>query len=117
MAKNEFVDHKEILGLFESEPEPFTFLSIDKIEKDVIDNSPYPEISLQIKLSNKIHTYERQIYTIFTVVSDIGGFYGAIVIIPTFFVQFYSSRLFSASLQKELPVRRTKRKLKTSKNE
>ena len=116
MAKNEFLDHKNLLGLFESEPEPFSFLSIDKISKKVTD-SPNAEINFRIKLSNKVHTYERQVYTIFTMVSDIGGFYGAIVIIPTLFVQFYSSRMFNMSLQEELPVRRTNTKHKSSKYE
>ncbi len=44
-------------------------------------------------------------YTIFTLLGDIGGFNGAIMIFPAYLMSFYSSRMYQNEISEELPVR------------
>ena len=66
--------------------------------------------SVEFILSNKKHILERQVYTLFALIGDFGGFNGAIIIFPSLFMSFYSSSLFHASLLEDLPVRQAKKK-------
>ena len=85
LGPNEFIDKRDRLGLFGSDkPEPYTFLSVKKEDLDK-DNYVYvPEI--RILLSPIKHTYQRSVYTFMIMLGDIGGIYGAIVSIPSFFI-------------------------------
>ena len=47
-------------------------------------------------------------YTVFTMIGDIGGFNGAIIILPMFLLSMYSGRMYSSSIQEEIPVRKSK---------
>ena len=50
-------------------------------------------------------------------IGDLGGFYGAIVIIPAFLMTIYSENMFYESLQAELPTKRVKTKDNPNKND
>ena len=43
-------------------------------------------------------------------VGDIGGFTGAIIGLPAYFLSWYSSRMFEASIFKQLPIKAYKKK-------
>ena len=43
---------------------------------------------------------------------DIGGFTGAIIIFPTYFMSWYSSRMFLASVYQDIPVEKNEKKKK-----
>jgi len=96
-----------------SEPEPYTFLTVDKTQKNVNDVD-YPSISFQFQLSSKVNTYERTVYSAFSLISDAGGFNGAIVIFPSLFMAIYSGRMFNSSLLEEVPVRKTRKRNKST---
>ena len=104
MSPNEFTDKDDTLGFLHNEPEPFEFLSEDNLEK-VITTADTASYEFEIFLSKKKNSYERQPYTIFALLGDFGGFNGAILGFASFFLSFYSSRMFSASLLEDLPVR------------
>ena len=52
-----------------------------------------------------------------TLIGDLGGFNGAIMLIPTLMMSIYSKTMFESSLEQEIPVRRANdRKNKKPKN-
>ena len=63
-----------------------------------------------LALSNKKYLYERSVYTLFTLIGDVGGFNGAIVIFPTFFMAIYSERMFKGSISEEIPARKKRKR-------
>ena len=44
-----------------------------------------------------------------TLIGDIGGFQGAIFMVPAFILSFYTPKMFEASLLSDMPVKRTKK--------
>ena len=55
-------------------------------------------------------------YTLLTLIGDIGGFQGAIFMIPAFLMSFYTPKMFEASLLSEITVKKPKKQGKRSKN-
>ena len=50
-------------------------------------------------------------FTLFlSLISDAGGFNGAIVVIPTLFMAIYSGRMFNSSLLEEVPIRKSRKR-------
>ena len=91
LSPNQFIDHDKKSGFLYSDPEPFEFLKIEKYENfDYQFESDYPEIEIIMKLSDIERVYERESYTLMMMIGDIGGFNGAIVIIPWLFMGYYS---------------------------
>ena len=44
-----------------------------------------------------------------TLIGDIGGFQGAIFMIPAFILSFYTPKMFEASLLSDMPVKKPKK--------
>ena len=65
---------------------------------------------VQFKLSNKRNTYERQSYTLFQLLGDIGGFNGAVIIFPSIVMRSFSGMMFQHSIAKQVPIRKPKKK-------
>ena len=61
------------------------------------------------RLSEKVNQFERQVYTVLALIGDIGGFNGAIITFPSFFMAIYSGRMFNLSLLEEFSIRRTRK--------
>ena len=61
-------------------------------------------------LSDKDVKMERTFYSIFNLVSDIGGFNGAIIIFPSFVMSYYNASAYTRDITRQIPVRYTKRK-------
>ena len=59
---------------------------------------------------------ERVTYTVFTVLGDVGGFNGAIVIFPAFLMSYYSQQMYNKSVAAETPIRRPARRNKQKKS-
>ena len=59
---------------------------------------------------------ERATYTVFTVLGDVGGFNGAIVIFPAYVMSYYSQQMYNKSVAAETPVRRPTRRNKKKKS-
>ena len=55
-------------------------------------------ISISMQLSENKYIYERSVYTFFTLIGDVGGFNGAIIILPTFVMAIYSKRMYKGSI-------------------
>ena len=69
-----------------------------------------PKFKIVYRLSNVLHQSERKVYSVFTMIGDIGGFNGAIIILPSFILAQYSGRMFSSSIQEEIPVSKKSKK-------
>ena len=110
MADNQFTDSKDLVGFISNEPDPFVFLTLEEIKdlREIKTSTSKTGLTFDVVLSTKLHASERQVYTILTLIGDLGGFSDGITIIPAFFMSFYSSRMFNASMLQELPVRHSK---------
>ena len=53
---------------------------------------------------------ERKVYSMFSLISDFGGFYGAIIPIFSFFLSLYTPSMYEASLLANTPIKRQKRR-------
>lgn len=118
LAINEFTSHEDYVGLFPGEPESETFFSVEKSQPSVL-NFPLkqggmiqPKGVFEVFLSNQKYENERKVYTLMTLIGDIGGFQGAIIILPTFLLSFYAPKMFEAQLLSEMPVKKTKQRQK-----
>lgn len=86
-------------------------MSIDSLEKIVEESShPWPHIEVRLELSDTKYESERQVYTFFTMIGDIGGFNSAIIILPAFLMTQYSDRMYTAAIQEEIPRRETRKR-------
>ena len=63
-----------------------------------MQQNDFAAFTMRIELDEKKETFERQAYTWFTLIGDVGGFNSAIAIIPTFLISFYSDRMFKSSI-------------------
>ena len=69
-----------------------------------------PAAELNFLLSDIKRTYERKAYTFMTLISDIGGFNGAVFLFPAFLLSWYNKKMLMASLYEELPLKKKKSK-------
>ena len=53
---------------------------------------PAPRVN--IFLDKHVRYLERSAYTFFMLVGDLGGFAGAVMLMPTWFMAWYSSKVF-----------------------
>ena len=67
-------------------------------------------ISIVLRLSANKYIYERSVYTFFALLGDVGGFNGAIIILPTFVMAIYSERMYQGSIQEQIPARKLRKK-------
>ena len=81
-----------------SDPEPINYLSVDKQtdSEESIDSEAKLVVSLSLSANKYVH--ERSVYTFFTLIGDVGGFNGAIVILPTFLMALYNQRMYQGAI-------------------
>ena len=106
LAKNEFVNKDDYIGFLSGDPEEITFLSVDSQEVITEDIDSEFGLSIRMMLSSNKYTYERSVYTFFSLIGDVGGFNGAIIILPTFLMAIYSEKMYQSSIQGEIPARK-----------
>ena len=66
-----------------------------------------PEVEITIVLGDTMNEYSRKAYTFFTLLGDVGGFNGAIIIFPAFVFSFYSASMYAKSISDGTLVRKT----------
>ena len=81
-------------GFLSSDPEPVEFLTVDDIVKKDYQIDYEAEFSASFHLADNKYVYERSVYTFFALIGDVGGFNGAIIILPTFIMSIYSERMY-----------------------
>ena len=69
---------------------------------------------IKFQLSEIIRTYERQVYTLIALLSDVGGFMDIIRLIPVIIMASYSERMYQAQIYSEIPKKKDKKDTKTS---
>ena len=69
-----------------------------------------PIMAVEISLSDQQLAYERNAYTLFALLGDVGGFNAAILIFPGYIMSFYSARMYQSSVNSDMPTRKRARK-------
>ena len=125
LQPNEFTDSKDSIGFFELDFEPGVYLTLNELKQETTEITklsghkvgilkswqPIPKISylpmfeLNLELANKMMTAERSKYTLFVLLGDIGGFNGAIMILPAYLMSFYSEKMYQQAVAGQTPVR------------
>ena len=59
-----------------------------------------------MRLHHLERVYERQSYTFMMMVGDIGGFNGAVIVIPTLFMSYYNSLMYQYEVTSEIPIKK-----------
>ena len=69
--------------------------------------SPYKrtETRVKIELSDLLRSQERQVYTFMTLVGDVGGFNGAVIVFPAVLLSFFSERMYHKAIAEDMPVK------------
>ena len=95
LTSSKFYDDKHYIGFIHEEPEPYDFMNIEReytLQRAKFDRDEFNFLKLMFKLTDVQRTYERSPYTIITLLSDIGGFNGLLLYIPSSILSFYSIR-------------------------
>ena len=88
------MNNDDYIGFLTGSSEPIEFLSYDGSVRTEWEIKSEAEIQFLLRLSANKYIYERNVYTFFSLIGDIGGFNGAIVILPTFLMAIYSERMY-----------------------
>ena len=134
LQPNEFTDQTDLIGFFKLDQDPDKFLSVNQFKTQItssnvrqavtLDMREDPEIEekssenqialpgleIRITLSDQMMTAERSQYTFFTLLGDLGGFNGAIIIFPAYIMSIYSSKMYQQDVTAQTSVRRRRKK-------
>ena len=88
------MNRDDYFGFLSRDPEPVNFLSVETMANNESDIESEAEFSATFMLADNKYIYERSVYTFFTLIGDVGGFNGAIIILPTFIMSIYSERMY-----------------------
>lgn len=88
LGPNSFTDNKDKIGLFSSENEPRTWLTV----KELSSQWTIPGIS--ISLMEEQHEYERSAFTLMMLLGELGGMYGIVVALPSYFLASTVEHMF-----------------------
>ena len=110
LSLNEFEDHNEHIGVYQTEPEQHTFLKVEEIDKyvfgDILNSFGIPEMYVRFQLSQKKKNHERENYTMLQLIGDSGGFNGSVIGLTTFLLGSYNQQMFETTIFKEMPVKK-----------
>ena len=110
LSQNEYVNNNDAVGFLTSEADPITFLTYE-LQKEAEKEKLGPfGVTVTVALSNLKYQYERNVYTFFSLIGDVGGFNGAIVILPTLVITIYSEKMYKGDITEQIPTRKKKRK-------
>ena len=65
---------------------------------------------LELVISNQKHEHEREFYKLMTLVGDIGGFQGAVIMLPAFLMSLYTPKMFEVSIASEMPIKKKRKR-------
>ena len=105
--QNELTLEDGSVGFLEEEAQPKTFLSIDSIVKNYInepegDLKDYPTFETLFELGTRKKYYKRQAYTILELLGDFGGFNDALFMLIGLVSSFYGAQMYQAAIAQEL---------------
>ena len=115
LAPNEFTSYEDYYGVFPSKPDPTKFFSIENKSDaeppstgaiNQVEGLQQPYSVLEFVISGQKYEHERRFYTLMSLIGDFGGFQGAIIMFPVFFLSFYASNMFESSLLEGTPVKK-----------
>ena len=102
-----------VIGIFQPDPDPITFLTTATIEKNYDDVEPfkhgnitYPFLKIKIEMTTQKIIQFRQAYTLFDLLGDFGGFNGSVLMILSSLMTAYSARIYRDQIAREIPLQR-----------
>ena len=107
-APTEFKDNNDYLGMFNRDPEPSKFFCWERSVEHELDSNFW--LVYEVVLDEKEMKNERQVYTFFALLGDLGGFNGAIVVFPAYLMNIYSQSQYKSAVLAEFPVRPRRKK-------
>ena len=113
LSVNEFSDQRNLFGFLAGEPEINNFLSKDTVRQyeEQMDPTFKYGFSVYFTLSDKRTNYEREAYTFFQLIGDVGGFNSAIIFLPAFLMSYYNSHMYQLETAQEIPIRKPAKSL------
>ena len=118
MGPNEFTLQDDRLGFLDDGGELIEFLNIDTFTDSTDVTASFkgvsfsgsditlPQIDVRLELSETMHYLQRVQYTFFSLLGDVGGFNGAIIIFPSYLMSWYAARKFNASIYEDMPIKK-----------
>ena len=98
------------------EYEQRTFLSFEQIhDLNLRSINPSARYQVQFRLNNRVHEFDRRIYSLFDMIGDVGGFLEAIYVINFVLISLYATKVFKAEQIKDIfHIRTDTKKTETS---
>lgn len=78
-----------------SQPIEGEFYSLNRLESQLSSISKNNAYTLTITLDNEVVNYERRVYSLFDLISDIGGFYGIIKALTVLFMNEFTTKIYN----------------------
>ena len=109
LSPREFYDTYDFVGLLQHEPEESSYLSLESLIYESGFQDDVTESLLTIQLADVHRVNSREVYSFFSLLSDFGGFTGAITLLPAIIMSMYNSRKFAAALFTVFPFKHKSR--------
>ena len=104
------MNNDDAVGFLTSEKDPVTFLTYESLDRNEKEKHGPFSVTITVGLSDLKYEYERSVYTFFSLIGDVGGFNGAIVILPTLFITIYSEKMYKGAITEQIPTRKEKKR-------
>ena len=95
MGPDQFTDNSDRVGLFEPEVEPYTYLTVHNIKSR---ETPEDFPSIIFVLSDTRRISERSAFNVMMLLGELGGLYGALVGIPSYFISSFVQISFMSAI-------------------
>ena len=89
---NTLEDFTDKIGFIQKDPVEYSFMQFDGYKEK--PHTKTNKMRIIINLDDRLINYEREAYTVFTLLGDLGGFNSAIIILPAYLLNIYSERMF-----------------------
>ena len=111
LSHNKFIDDSDPIGIFIDDPKEgaLEFLALENYRQEILhyydadDDGVEEGMAVEIVLSDARRVYERSALTLIKLLGEIGGLYGAIVVIPSFFLSNFIHVMFMRAIVKLMP--------------
>ena len=57
-------------------------------------------------LSDRKWHHERNAYTVMTLIGDVGGFNGAMVLLPTYLMSYFTFMMYKWAITEDMPIKK-----------
>ena len=91
------------------------YLTVEDKAMQIIDSEYLYHSELVLVLSEKFYEHERQVYSFFQLIADLGGYNSAIMMLPSLLMSHYNQIMYHHSIAQETAVSSQKKPKRNSK--